>query len=333
MIKYNRETESFFDFNQAYMHMLDCLMEFGDVVHPRKGSSLGATKELLNASFSIPANRPLCTIKERGLCYPFAMLEPFFLFTNQQESDIVTPLTTYAPNLTKLAYNSKTEKFDGNYGDRIHLAQTIIVPDETNDLVPSSYEMLAEEPSQLIRCYNLLKQDLNSRRAILTIHNPVWDLVDGDSKDIPCTLNLQFLIRQNKLHCFCQMRSNDIWYGTPHNVMMFTFLQRAMAGWLGVEAGDYIHRANSLHIYEKHWGKAKEVMKGYSNGLSDQINYPTHCHPLVTYEAAKGMISWEKEHRENGGNPVISWQPKDAYEQRVCESIESFHMSKLSLSK
>lgn len=333
MINYNRETERFSNFDQAYKCMLNYVMKYGEIVHPRKESSMGQTTEMLNASFAIPANRPLCTIKERGLCYSFAMLEPFFLFTNQKETDIVTPLTTYAPNLTKLAYNSKTKEFDGNYGDRIHLAQTVIVPDETNDSIPSEYAVLLEEPSQLMRCYNLLKEDPSSRRAILTIHNPVWDVVDGDSKDIPCTLNLHFLIRENKLHCFCQMRSNDIWYGLPHNVMMFTFLQRAMAGWLGLEAGDYIHRANSLHIYEKHWENIERVMDGESNKMVDQINYPTHCHPLVTYEAAKGMIAWEKEYRENGGKPVISWQPKDVYEQRVCDSIEAFHMRKIAKDK
>lgn len=326
MIFYHNKTEWFNSFDDAYRAMLKLVHDRGHVVHPRQGGSLGATKEILNACFAIPANKPLCTIKERGLSYAFAMLEPFFLFTHQKETDIVTPLTTYAPNLTKLAYNDKTKEFDGNYGDRIHLSQPVLLPDKTNDYIPSETPLhLDDEGSQLRRCYRLLANDLSSRRAILTIHNPVWDVIDGDSKDIPCTLNLQFLVRDSKLHCICTMRSNDIWYGTPHNVMMFTFLQRALAGWLGIPTGDYIHRANSLHMYQKHWEKALVVMHGKSDEtLPQEIVYPTHCHPEVTYEAAKGMIAWEKEYRENGGKPVVAWQPKDVYERKTCDAIEAF---------
>ena len=229
------------------------------------------------------------------------------------------------------SYNDKTTEFDGNYGDRIHLRNP-----RFSDIVDHE----EEAPSQLTRCYELLKKDPSSRRAILTIHNPVWDKVDGDSKDIPCTLNLQFLIRDGKLHCICTMRSNDIWYGTPHNVMMFTFLQRAMAGWLGVQPGDYIHRANSLHMYDKHWEKAASLVDtlgkpGYfREDISPQVFYPTHCQPEVTYAQAAGMIEWEKVFRENVGENAVdrthcNWRPTDVYEGRVIDFIKEFWAKKL----
>lgn len=329
MIYYDNQTRWFKDFNAAYISMLDLILDRGHHVHPRQGSSLGATKEILNASFAIPSTMPLLTIADRKLSYAFAMLEPFFLFTHQKESDIVGALTTYAKNLVSLAYNEKTKEFDGNYGDRIHLAQPVILPDETNDFVPSETALNPDQPSQLRRCYELLKQDPSSRRAILTIHNPVWDVVDGDSKDIPCTLNLQFIIRDGRLHCFCQMRSNDIWYGTPHNVMMFTFLQRAMAGWLGVRPGDYVHRANSLHMYEKHWEKAAQIVDGegkpfYFSDMSPEVFYPTHCHPHVTYTMAKKMIAQEQNIRSGGKVNDFSF-PSDVYEQKTLDCITAFH--------
>lgn len=352
MIYYNNDTKWFKRFNEAYVEMLKLILNKGHLVHPRQGSSLGPTKEVLNASFAIPSTMPLLTIAERKLSYAFAMLEPFYLFTNQEETDIVGALTTYAKNLVSLAYNEKTKKFDGNYGDRIHLAGDVPVIDGEGCLADCKLqddEMPLNPrawPSQLLRCYSLLAQDPNSRRAIITIHNPVWDKIDGDSKDIPCTLNLQFLIRDGRLHCFCQMRSNDIWYGTPHNVMMFTFLQRAMAGWLGVESGDYVHRANSLHMYEKHWEKAASIVDNFDNfgargyfreDISPQVVYPTHCQPEVTYEQARGMIEWEKTYRENRlqapmDKLTCKWRPSDVYEGRTIDFIKEF-LANRELSK
>ena len=89
MIFYSNETQWFKDFNTAYIHLLKLILERGHTVHSRPGSSLGPTKEVLNASFGIPSTMPLLTIKDRALSYPFAMIEPFFLFTNQGETNIV----------------------------------------------------------------------------------------------------------------------------------------------------------------------------------------------------------------------------------------------------
>ena len=47
------------------------------------------------------------------------------------------------------------------------------------------------------------------------------------------------------------MRSNDLHRGTPYNLIQFTTLQEVMAGWLGVELGEYLHFADSLHVYER----------------------------------------------------------------------------------
>jgi|TARA_Y100000310_G_scaffold84459_1_gene81323 thymidylate synthase len=293
-------TSRFYDsFNEAYKDMIQTIVHNGDIVHPRPDSSLGGTKEILNAGFAIPANMPLCTWKERKLCYAFAMLEPFYLFTTQSETDVATAHIKYAPNLVKLAYNEQTKEFDGNYGDRIHLRN----PPLEDQVVFDNGEI----ECQIKRCYNVLRKDPDSRRALLTIHNPVWDVVNGNSKDIPCTLNLQFLIRDGKLHCFGQMRSNDIWYGTPHNVMMFTFLQRAMAAALHVPVGWYIHRANSLHIYDKHIEKAKKLLDSneHVDHKDPQIDYPYgECKSLEdVYEDAMMLISAEKELRDGGGFP------------------------------
>lgn len=94
---------------------------------------------------------------------------------------------------------------------------------------------------------DLFKKDKNTRQAV--IHIKTAD--NRPSKDVNCTVCLQFLLRDNKLHATVYMRSNDIWMGFPYDVFSFTALQCKMAMELGVEIGTYTHIAGSLHLYER----------------------------------------------------------------------------------
>lgn len=93
----------------------------------------------------------------------------------------------------------------------------------------------------------LLTQDPNSRQAVIHIK----DASNNPTKDLPCTIALQFVIREGKLHMTTHMRSNDIWKGFPYDVFCFTSMQIKMAFELGVEIGTYTHTATSLHLYER----------------------------------------------------------------------------------
>lgn len=92
-----------------------------------------------------------------------------------------------------------------------------------------------------------LKQNPNSRRAIIHIKEPSHYV----SKDVNCTVCLQFFIRNDKLYLTTYMRSNDIWMGFPYDVFQFTNMQILMSMELGVELGTYTHIAGSLHLYER----------------------------------------------------------------------------------
>lgn len=95
--------------------------------------------------------------------------------------------------------------------------------------------------------YDLLKENPNTRQAI--IHIKTAD--DEESKDVNCTVCLQFFIRDNKLYLTTYMRSNDLWMGFPYDVFQFTNMQILMAMQLGIEVGTYTHIAGSLHLYER----------------------------------------------------------------------------------
>lgn len=104
---------------------------------------------------------------------------------------------------------------------------------------------------------NMLITDPNSRQAVL--HIKTAD--DKPSKDVNCTVCLQFLVRDGKLHATVYMRSNDIWMGFPYDVFSFTAMQCKMAMELGVGIGTYTHIAGSLHLYERNGSNEENTTK------------------------------------------------------------------------
>lgn len=100
----------------------------------------------------------------------------------------------------------------------------------------------------------LLRKDPSSRQAVIHIK----DASNKPTKDVPCTVYLQFFIRDGKLNLSTHMRSNDIWMGVPYDMFSFCFLQMLMAMELGVEIGHYTHYAGSLHMYSRDYEAAKK---------------------------------------------------------------------------
>lgn len=97
-----------------------------------------------------------------------------------------------------------------------------------------------------------LKKDNFSRQAVVQIR-PAEDYIKYPTKDMPCTLTLQFILRNNKLHLTTNMRSNDIWMGFPYDCLTFCSLLIKTAMELDVEVGTYTHIAGSLHLYERNF--------------------------------------------------------------------------------
>lgn len=93
----------------------------------------------------------------------------------------------------------------------------------------------------------LLTADPNSRQAVVHIKPACPE----KTKDLNCTICLQFFIRDGKLHLTVYMRSNDVWMGFPYDVFNFTCWQIQMAMELGVDIGTYTHVAGSLHLYAR----------------------------------------------------------------------------------
>lgn len=104
--------------------------------------------------------------------------------------------------------------------------------------------------NQLEYVVNALIANPNSRQAVIHIKDP-QDYTKCITKDVPCTVCLQFFIRDGKLHMTTYMRSNDVWTGFPYDVFSFTCIQILVAFRLHIDIGTYTHIAGSLHMYQR----------------------------------------------------------------------------------
>ena len=110
---------------------------------------------------------------------------------------------------------------------------------------------------QVAQVIDTLKRDPYSRRAVINFNVPNPGRLE--TKDEIRTIALVFELRDGKLDCTGIMRSNDVWLGTPYDVVFFTELQKHIANELGVGYGKYTHIAVSLHAYGKDIGRVREV--------------------------------------------------------------------------
>ena len=124
--------------------------------------------------------------------------------------------------------------------------------------------------NQIEQIIQLLKKDPNSRRAVLNISDPAINRIT--TKDMQCTVCLQFLLRENKLYCTTYMRSNDVWFGLPYDVVYFTLLQRYIAYRLDAGYGTYTHFVGSMHMYLKDEANIRKMIECPSQETFE-INY------------------------------------------------------------
>jgi thymidylate synthase len=120
--------------------------------------------------------------------------------------------------------------------------------------------------SQLPAVVERLDQDLHTRRAVMTMWDPLHDLFIEDAHDYPCTISLQFLVRDDQVLLHTHMRSNDVWRGFAYDVFVFTQLQLAVAASLELWVGSYHHHVTSMHMYQSDmqaWEKMCDSDKNY----------------------------------------------------------------------
>jgi thymidylate synthase len=191
-------------------------------------SRSGATKEVLRGSICIddPTQRWVVA-RHPALNLPFALAETIWILQGRSDSAFLNYFNGQLPK-----YAGHEENYHGAYGFRLrsHLGF-----------------------DQLERAYQALRNNQDGRQVVLQIWDSKIDLPDEmgspASPDVPCNIVAFLKIRNKRLEWTQVMRSNDLFRGLPYNIVQFTTLQEVMAGWLGVELGQYYHFADSLHYY------------------------------------------------------------------------------------
>lgn len=144
---------------------------------------------------------------------------------------------------------------------------------------------------QIAQCANLLNADPTTRRAAMTIFNPQRDW--EETKDVPCNNWIHWLIRDGKLQMHVAQRSSDIMWGfSGINTFEWSILHTMMAHWCGVKVGVLRYFISSLHLYEKHFERAEDIVNNYT-GLTiyhhgvmpaDGFSIPVDTDSLDTFD-------------------------------------------------
>jgi thymidylate synthase len=184
-----------------------------------------ATREVLGVQFEIidfGYNVILCP--QRNLNYKFMVAE--WLWIHEGHNDVQS-IGTFNKKYFDLSDDGKT--MNGAYGPHWVSQRQYVV--------------------------NALKRDPWTRQAVITF----WNRNPAPSKDIPCTISMQFLHRDGALHMVVNMRSSDIWLGIPYDAFTFAQMGNWVASELGYKRGDMILQLGSSHMYETDYEKASEI--------------------------------------------------------------------------
>ena len=107
---------------------------------------------------------------------------------------------------------------------------------------------------QISTVVKLLKDDPQSRRAVIAMYDPHTDGEVKGKKDIPCNTTIYFRVYEGALRMTVCCRSNDaVWGAYGSNVVHFSILQEFIASTLQLHVGPYWQISHNMHIYQDHF--------------------------------------------------------------------------------
>jgi thymidylate synthase len=239
----------FNNLNQALIGMSKELLEKG-VKRKTRGFDCIEFPTPVLICIDNPTDRYI-NIPERKWNKVFGFVESLWIASGTNHMKLVGD---YVPNM--YTYSDDGQYMRAAYGPRIRAMQgfatdyKIDTPEHRN-----IFSGFVKTVDQLKFVVDSLKRDINTRQALITIHDPVCDDYDEQNnlkvtKDTPCCRTLQFMVVDGKLDCTLTIRSNDVVFGfSAVNVFNFTLMQEYVAAIIGVSVGKYYHFVNNLHFY------------------------------------------------------------------------------------
>lgn len=210
---------------QIWRKLLTEIIDRGSLISQESTGAVfrGRTSlELMSHRTVIPMTQPVVLSPGRHLGYRFLAAEAAWVLSGDNR---LSTIQAYARNLEKFSDDHRT--FEGSYGPPF-----------------------VDQVSWIVRT---LAGDVASRQAVLSI----WRPRPGSARDVPCTLTLQWLVRDGRMHCVVTMRSSDAWTGWCYDVHTFSamsaYVLLALRAFdpraVSVELGDLHLTAGSQHLY------------------------------------------------------------------------------------
>ena len=106
---------------------------------------------------------------------------------------------------------------------------------------------------------NLLKKEPNTRRAVISLWNPIQLNLQCLP---PCHVLYQFrVVNDDTLDCCLFQRSGDLFLGVPFNIASASLLTHIIAVLTGYKPGILHHLISDAHIYKEHLQAVKEQLQ------------------------------------------------------------------------
>lgn len=103
-----------------------------------------------------------------------------------------------------------------------------------------------------------LREDPFSRRAVVNINQRVHNYID--CPDVPCTMYMNFMIRDGEVIMFARMRSQDAVFGLRNDLPAFQMFKLYVCNMLELPPGPLYISADSFHVYERHIKMVSDVV-------------------------------------------------------------------------
>ncbi len=229
-------------FTDCYIDMISKVMREPQYESAPRGQNV---KEILGASFTIknPRDR-IPYVIGRKFSMSYMVAELIWYLAGDNSTEWISKYSAFWKDISDDGITANSA-----YGARLFKKHAKIAQGRYTQL-----DYVIEE----------LRKDPDSRRAVMHLRVPD-DSIDA-KLDVPCTLALQFFIRNGRLHQVANMRSSDLIFGIAYDIPAFTMFQELIANELNVGMGTYTHTSNSLHIYERHFDMAEKIIRsGYVN--------------------------------------------------------------------
>lgn len=214
----------------VWLKLLNDVRQHGLEVFPRGQKTL----EMLGSLIVVDMTRPVVTIRERKLGYKFLCAEAAWILSGDNRVKTIEPFSKTIAN-----FSDNGRIFFGAYGPKLR--------------------------AQLDYVAETLRGDRDTRQAVANI----WRDNPPATKDVPCTLSCQFMIRNGRLDAFVTMRSSDVWLGICYDIFNFSMWAAYVllaSDLKDVRLGHLYNVAASRHLYGRDFAGADLALQGMTLG-------------------------------------------------------------------